>query len=119
MCPPAERQPEPLHPAAGRPDLLCQRNVCDVVILDPGQVPNQPGDRVRAAVDPERQLLRRQPANDVVDGLLDPAERVGEKLSAGHRVALSSGVFWSVPSAGLCRPPPHLTAIMSACLQHR
>jgi hypothetical protein len=51
-----------------------------VVVLDAGQVPDQPGDRVGLGVDPEGQLPRFQAVEDPVDDLTDPVEGVGEQL---------------------------------------
>src|SRR6266545_4796024 len=81
-----QRQAEPLDPVLRGPDLLDPRGVGDVVVLDARQVPDQPGDRVGPAVDPQRQLLRRQALDHVVDDLTDPAERVDEQIGAGHWV---------------------------------
>ena len=83
--PGVERQPEPLHPALGGPDLLGPEGVGQVVVLDAGQVPDQPGDRVGLGIDPEGQLPGFQAVEDPVDDLTDPVEGVGEQLGAGHR----------------------------------
>ena len=51
-----QRQPEALRPRRRGPQLLGPGHLCDVVVLDAGQVPDQPRDRVRPVVDTEQQL---------------------------------------------------------------
>jgi hypothetical protein len=69
-----ERQPEPLHPAPGGPDLLDLKGVGQMIVLDPGQMPDQPADRVRRRVEAKRQLLGREAVDNPVDHLADPAK---------------------------------------------
>src|SRR6266540_2564862 len=87
--PRVERQTETLHPALRGPDLVCLRDIRDVVVLDAGQVPHQPGDRVGVVVESNRQLLRRQPLDRAVHDGTDSAEGVDEELGAGHWSVLS------------------------------
>jgi hypothetical protein len=79
-----QRQPEPLRPTPRRPDLVSPCDICDVVVLDPGQMPYQPGDRVGLAVEAERQFFGRQAAHREVHGVADPSERVSKQASACH-----------------------------------
>jgi hypothetical protein len=55
-----------------------------VVVPDAGQVPHQPGDRVGLGVDAERQLLKREAVDDLVDHLTDPCQGVDKQLGTYH-----------------------------------
>jgi hypothetical protein len=46
-----QRQAEPLRPARRGPGLLGSGDGRDVVVLDPGQVPYESGDRIRPIVE--------------------------------------------------------------------
>src|SRR6266540_5797374 len=85
--PQVERQTQALHPALRGPDLVGPGRSRDVIVLDAGQVPHQPRDRVGVVVEPNRQLPRRQPLDRAVHDGADPAEGVDEELSAGHMVS--------------------------------
>jgi hypothetical protein len=85
-----ERQPEPLHPAPGGPDLLGLKGVGQMIVLDPGQVPDQPGDRVHLGVQAERQLLGREAVDNPADDLTDPANGIDKQLGTGHRRLLGT-----------------------------
>ena len=65
-------------------NLLDVRGSRDVVVLNAGQMPHQPRDRVGVRVEPYRQLLGRQAAHGFVDGGADPPEGVHEELAARH-----------------------------------
>src|SRR5262249_58968275 len=54
------------------------------VILDPGQVPDQPRDRVANGVRPEGKLFGGQAHDRVVDSFTDPFECIREQTGAGH-----------------------------------
>lgn len=47
-----------------------------MIVLDPRQVPDQPGDRISVGADPVRQLCGAQAIDGVADGFPYPAERV-------------------------------------------
>jgi hypothetical protein len=81
-----ERQLEPL--AVLGPHLRHPERVGHVVILNPGQVPHQPGDRVRARRDALRQLAAGQPPHHRVHVLLDPAEGVRQYVRARQLLPL-------------------------------
>ena len=82
-----ERQLEPL--AVLGPHLRHPERVGHVVVLDPGQVPHQPRDRVRLRRQALRQLAAGQPPHHLVHGLLHPAERIHQDLRTRHRRPLS------------------------------
>jgi hypothetical protein len=69
----------------GSPGLLGLGDAGEVVILDAGQVPDQPGDRVGLEVDAEGQLLGREAVDHPVDSPADPAKGIDEQRGAGHR----------------------------------
>jgi ubiquinone biosynthesis protein len=81
-----ERQLEPL--AVLGPHLRHPERVRHVVVLNPGQVPHQPGDRVRVRRDALRQLAAGQPPYHRVHVLLDPAEGVRQYVRARHLLPL-------------------------------
>ncbi|GAB3895503.1 hypothetical protein GCM10029964_075490 [Kibdelosporangium lantanae] len=56
----------------------------DVVVLDPGEVPDEPGDRVGVLVDAERELFRGESVDGLVDYFTHPVECVNKQLRAGH-----------------------------------
>jgi hypothetical protein len=55
-----------------------------MVVLDPSQVPNEPGDRVSFAVEAKRKLLGRQVLNHAMNDALDPAESIHKKVCRTH-----------------------------------
>jgi len=73
-----ERQLEPL--AVLGPHLRHPERVRQVIVLHPGQVPHQPGDRIRVRREPLRQLAAGQPPHHRVHGLLNTAEAVHQDL---------------------------------------
>ena len=77
-----ERQLEPL--AVFGPHLRHPERVRHVVVLHPGQVPDQPGDGVRRRVEALRQLAAGQPPHHLVHGLLDAAEGICQDFGARH-----------------------------------
>jgi fructokinase len=77
-----ERQLEPL--AVLGPHLRHPERVGQVIVLYPGQVPDQPGDGVRRRVEALRELAAGQPPHYLVDILLDTAEAVGQDFRARH-----------------------------------
>jgi hypothetical protein len=64
--------------------LLGARDVGHVVVLDAGQVPREPRDRVRVSVDPVRELVGRQTLDGGVHLFLHAGERVGELFGCVH-----------------------------------
>jgi hypothetical protein len=88
--PGVERQPEPLGPALGGPDLLGLGGVGEVVVLDAGQMPHQPGDRVRLLVEAEGQLLGREAATTrwTTSRILPKASTSNSALVIGGSCAL-------------------------------
>ncbi len=79
-----DRQPEPVGPSLGRPDLFLAVEPGDVIVLDAGQVPDEPGDGVGLAVRPEGQLLGREPVDRGVHGVTNPLEGVLQHISTRH-----------------------------------
>ena len=73
-----EGQREPLRPPLAEPDLGPAGHVGDVIVLDPGEMPDQPGDRVALAVGPGGQLLGREPVDALGNDLTNPAEGIGQ-----------------------------------------
>jgi hypothetical protein len=71
--------PEPVAPL--RPHLLDPERARHVVVLHPGQVPGQPGDRVGVGVQPHLQLVLGQSVDGPVQVLAHPAERIRQQLS--------------------------------------
>ena len=74
-------QAEPISPTARDPYLFVSCHPCDVVILDPGQVPDQPGNGVGLAIGPEGQRLGGNAVEDVVHLIPDPAKSIPEQLT--------------------------------------
>src|ERR1700733_12367794 len=77
------RQPEPRRPARSGPYLRGVKRLGNVVVLHPGQVPDEPADRVGAGGDLMGELGRGQLGEHVKNVLPDPAESVDEQVSAG------------------------------------
>ena len=101
-----ERQPEPFGPAFRRPGLLGARHVGDVIVLDPGQVPDQPRDRVPPAVWPERQLVLGQTAHGAQHHAVDPAEHLGQQFADRHAPS-------SLPQAATVPPAPQPAGVVT------
>lgn len=81
-----ERQIEAPRPTLRGPHLLGAGDVGDMVVLYPGQVPHQPGDRIGLRVEARCELVLREPGDRAVHVLLDPAERIHQQVSSGHGV---------------------------------
>ena len=79
-----EREPEPRDPALRRPDLLDARDVGDVVVLHPREVPDQPGDRVRAAVHAVGHRRLVEALDGPVHIGLDPVEEIAQQVDRVH-----------------------------------
>ncbi len=73
-----ERTAEAVPPAISRVHLLGARNSGDVIVLDPGQMPEQPADRVGTRVDPLGQLSLVKPVGNVRDGALNSFEGIDQ-----------------------------------------
>src|SRR5665213_165201 len=79
-----ERQTEALDPAALDPGLLGAMHSRDVIVLDAGEVPDQPADRVGIRVGTIGQLVCGQPPDCDMHEFADSVERVGEDIASGH-----------------------------------
>jgi hypothetical protein len=79
-----ERQLEPL--AVFGPHLRHPERVRHVIVLHPGQMPAQPRDRVRVAVQPDGQLAAGQTPHRLVHGFLNAAEGVSKNFRTRHRL---------------------------------
>jgi predicted metal-dependent HD superfamily phosphohydrolase len=81
-----ERQVEAFSPAS--PDLAATCNVADVVVLDPRQMPDQPGDRVGLRIGPEGGDVVGQAVAQLGDGRSNAVEAVAKQrlrqLDIGH-----------------------------------
>ncbi|GAA3378907.1 hypothetical protein GCM10020367_60320 [Streptomyces sannanensis] len=55
-----------------------------MVVLDPRQVPHQPGDGVGPGIEPGIEILRREPLDRSVHRLLDPPESVRKHFCCLH-----------------------------------
>jgi hypothetical protein len=85
-------QPEPCRPARGRPHLRHAERGRDVVILHPGEVPDQPAHRVGAGRDLVGELLGRKPVKHVGDVFPDPPEPVDKQFrTSSHAAIISCG----------------------------
>ena len=83
-----ERQAESVVPTVRRPDLFVAGDPADVVVLDPGQVPERPGDGVRIRCRAVRRILGAQAVTDVGKDLTNPPEGIDEDfLDCGARRA--------------------------------
>src|SRR5665213_583289 len=103
---PIEGKVEPFGPSAVQPALVGAPEVGDVVVLDPGEVPDQPGDGVGLGVRPEGQLLGGESVGRGVHPVPDPLEGVHQKFVAAHRRPPRSG-----PSVVHQHAPPPGTAL--------
>ena len=112
----AERQPEPLGPALGDPDLLGAGDAGDVVVLDAGQVPDQPGDGVGLGVGSPGQVVVAEAGDEVGHLLADAARgrrRGARSRSCGHsgtrgadtacHAAARDGLVWAAPGGARAR----------------
>ena len=95
-----ERQPEAVKPAVRQPHLLGARHVRDMIVLDPGQVPDQPGDGVRGAVGPVGQLAGRQAVQALMHLVMNPAEAVGQNVCCFHGAILPRADRHADPLSG-------------------
>ena len=74
----AKGQAEPLPPL--RPNLLDVRQVGDMIVLDPAQVPDEPGDRVRARIWAIGRDLVSKTVGEVDDKPAYPPEGIHQQL---------------------------------------
>jgi hypothetical protein len=87
-----ERQVEPISPTARDPYLFISCNPRDMVILDPGQVPDQPRNGVGLAISPEGQRLCGNAVENVLHLVPDPAKSISEQLPwSQFQLPLKSG----------------------------
>jgi hypothetical protein len=77
----SQRQVEPRGPAANRPLLLDARDLGHVIVLDPGEVPDQPGDRVGLGVEPGGEGLLVKALDRLVHHAVHPLEPVDEQVA--------------------------------------
>jgi hypothetical protein len=75
-----ERQAGALVEAAGDPDLLAAGERREVVVLHPGQVPDEPGGGVGLRVGAEAEPLGGAVLEDGVHGPVHPVEGVAEEV---------------------------------------
>jgi hypothetical protein len=87
-----QAQAGPVVPAGGVPDLVDTERTGDVVVLDAGEVPDQPRDAVGPGVRQVRHVLWADAVQHVMDGLLDPAEGVAQQFDGNGRSHPSSEV---------------------------
>lgn len=76
----SQRQSEGFHPLSTGPDLFDTRDLGDMVVHHPGQVPDEPGDRVRRRVRAVEEIFRFGPLQNPQHLLTDPSERVRQNL---------------------------------------
>jgi hypothetical protein len=74
----AKGQAEPLPPLC--PNLLDLREVGDMIVLDPGEVPQQPGNRVRLRIGPVAGHLVGQVIGEINHKLSYPAKCIDQYL---------------------------------------
>ena len=86
-----QRQPEPVGPAVVHPRLAGAGHVGDVVVLDPGQVPHQPGDGVGLGVGSPGQLVVAQPFHHSMDQLPHAAQGIDHQLAHVHAHSVAPG----------------------------
>src|SRR5699024_11294858 len=85
-----------------RPHLLGAGHVGDVVVLDPGEVPGQPGDRIGIRVDARLQCRRSQPGHCRDKDAFDTGEAVAEKIGGGtHLPSFLKGRVQSGPGVNV------------------
>ena len=56
-----------------------------MVILDAGEVPNEPADRVRLAVGTERQLFGGEAVDSGIHRITDPLKGIDQDIRTRHR----------------------------------
>ena len=83
-----ELQTEQISPTARDPYLFVSCHPCDVVVLDPGQMPDQPGNGVGLAISPEGQRLGINAVEDVVHLVPDPSKSIPEQLTWSQCISL-------------------------------
>ncbi len=89
---------EGLLEVLGEPDLVQAEGVGDVVVLDPGEMPDQPGDGVGSRAGPGVQVVGAEALDGGVDFFLDAAVTVDEDVLGMH----GSTIAHSRPSRALC-----------------
>ncbi len=72
---------ESARPALCDPALIPSGDLGDVIVLNPGQMPDQPRNRVGLGLRTEGQGICIQASHRLVDQFPDPVEGVGEDLS--------------------------------------
>src|SRR5262249_966918 len=85
----ARRQPEPLGPAVLHPDLVVAAGGGEMIVLDPGQVPDQPADGIRLLRWAVGELGGGQAAGDAAGHFADSVKAVDQQVSALHPTSLS------------------------------
>jgi hypothetical protein len=69
---------ESIGPTARCPHLFGICDIGNMIVLDPGQMPHEPSDRICFTVNPKRQIVWGQTLDNAMHDAMDPAERVGE-----------------------------------------
>ena len=108
-----QREPESIRPSGRHPDLLTPGDAGDVIVLDAGEVPDQPPDRVRLTVETSSQLIPAEAVDDAMHDVTYPPERICENLGAGHPVDIvGARVTESAPHPAAVRTGPGRSSIM-------
>ncbi|GAA3127110.1 hypothetical protein GCM10017687_47300 [Streptomyces echinatus] len=81
---PGQVEAEAFHPVLREPDLVEVEGVGDVVVLHPGEVPDQPGDGVGVGSRPTVQFAGAEAVEGGMDFFLDAAEAVDEDVLGMH-----------------------------------
>src|SRR5450759_866824 len=79
-----EREIEARAPSFSCPDLFDAGGGCHMVILDPGQMPHEPPDRIGAVGRAVSQLLGGEPVEDALHRVVDPSERIDQQVRDVH-----------------------------------
>ena len=86
-----EREIEALGPALGHPDLFATGHCGQVIVLDPGQVPDEPGNGIGLVVDPKGQRLDGDAVEDGMDRPANSPEPFQQYPGAIHDDDLPDG----------------------------
>ena len=92
-----EWQREPVAPSRGEPDLILTGHLGDVVVLDSGQMPDQPCDGVGFGVESRNEVFRRQIVQGVVDEVADPRDGVDEQIDVVHTAVIALDLTADMP----------------------